>query len=165
LTSERPGKRDRLIAGARETIHRQGVEATTLADIAEASGVPLGNVYYYFKSKDELVAAAIDSYAGESRERLSWLEQQHRTSRGRLKTLVGSGRCGEPSGYRECKRGRGRSERPPAARQLRRHPGNLRRSHLVCQQQEPDAAKIGAPPLSDPVEGCERWCADLRLAG
>ena len=36
LTSERPGKRGRLIADARETIHRQGVEATTLADIAEA---------------------------------------------------------------------------------------------------------------------------------
>ena len=33
--------------------------------------MPLGNVYYYFKSKDELVAAAIDSYARESRERLS----------------------------------------------------------------------------------------------
>jgi TetR/AcrR family transcriptional repressor of nem operon len=75
VTSERPGKRDRLVAGARETIHRQGVEATTLADIAEASDVPLGNVYYYFKTKDELVAAAIDSYVQESRERLSWLER------------------------------------------------------------------------------------------
>jgi TetR/AcrR family transcriptional regulator, transcriptional repressor for nem operon len=74
-TSERPGKRDRLIAGARETIYRQGAEATTLADIAEASGVPLGNVYYYFKSKDELVAAAVDSYARESRERLSQPDQ------------------------------------------------------------------------------------------
>jgi AcrR family transcriptional regulator len=69
VTSERPGKRDRLIAGARETIYRQGIEATTIADIAEASDVPLGNVYYYFKSKDELVAAAIDSYAQDSRER------------------------------------------------------------------------------------------------
>jgi AcrR family transcriptional regulator len=88
VTSERPGKRDRLVAGARETIYRQGFEATTIADIAEASDVPLGNVYYYFKSKDELVAAAIDSYAQESRERLSWLEQQHRTPRARLKTLV-----------------------------------------------------------------------------
>ena len=88
VTSERPGKRDRLVAGARETIYRQGVEATTIADIAEASDVPVGNVYYYFKSKDELVAAAIDSYAQESRERLSWLEQQHRTPRARLKTLV-----------------------------------------------------------------------------
>lgn len=88
LTSERPGKRDRLIAGAREAIHRQGAEATTLADIAEASGVPLGNVYYYFKSKGELVAAVIDSYARESRERLSRLEQQHLTPRARLKALV-----------------------------------------------------------------------------
>jgi AcrR family transcriptional regulator len=88
LTSERPGKRDRLIAAARETIHRQGVEATTLADIAEASDVPLGNIYYYFKSKGELVAAVIDSYARESRQRLSWLEQQHLTPKARLKTLV-----------------------------------------------------------------------------
>jgi AcrR family transcriptional regulator len=64
VTSERPGKRDRLIAGARETIHRQGFEATTIADIAQASDVPVSNVYYYFKSKDELVAAAIDSYEG-----------------------------------------------------------------------------------------------------
>ena len=83
LASERPGKRDRLVAAAREAIHRQGVEATTLADIAEASGVPVGNVYYYFKSKGDLVAAVIDSYARESRERLSRLEQQHRTPRAR----------------------------------------------------------------------------------
>jgi TetR/AcrR family transcriptional repressor of nem operon len=88
VTSERPGKRDRLIIGARETIHRQGVEATTIADIADASDVPVGNVYYYFKSKDELVAAAIDSYAQESRELLSELEQRHRTPRARLKVLV-----------------------------------------------------------------------------
>jgi AcrR family transcriptional regulator len=88
VTSERPGKRDRLVAGARETIYRQGVEATTIADIAEASDVPVGNVYYDFKSKDELVAAAIDSYAQESHERLSALEQRHRTPRARLKALV-----------------------------------------------------------------------------
>ncbi len=50
--------------------------------------MPAGNVYYYFKSKEELVAAAIDSYAQESRERLSWLEQQHRSPRARLKVLV-----------------------------------------------------------------------------
>jgi TetR/AcrR family transcriptional regulator, transcriptional repressor for nem operon len=86
--SERPGKRDRLIAGARETIYRQGVEATTIADIAEAADVPVGNVYYYFKTKDELVTAAIDSYARENRELLSSIEQQHRTPRARLKMLV-----------------------------------------------------------------------------
>jgi AcrR family transcriptional regulator len=69
-------------------IYRQGVEATTLAEIAEAADVPVGNVYYYFKTKDDLVAAAIDSYAQENRDLLSSLEQQHRTPRARLKRLV-----------------------------------------------------------------------------
>ncbi len=55
-------KRDRLVAAARKTIHEQGVEKTTLADIAAAADVPVGNVYYYFKTKDELVAAVLDSY-------------------------------------------------------------------------------------------------------
>jgi hypothetical protein len=31
VTSERPGKRDRLLAGAGEAIYRQGFEATTIA--------------------------------------------------------------------------------------------------------------------------------------
>src|ERR1035438_2214366 len=88
VTSERPGKRDRLIAGAGELIYRQGVEATTIADIAEAADVPVGNVYYYFKTKDELVAATIDGYAQEDHEFLSSIEQQHRTPRARLKGLV-----------------------------------------------------------------------------
>jgi TetR/AcrR family transcriptional repressor of nem operon len=88
VTSERPGKRDRLVSGAREAIYRQGVEATTIGDIAEAADVPVGNVYYYFKSKDELVAAAIELHAQENRELLSSIEQQHRTPRARLKALV-----------------------------------------------------------------------------
>ena len=31
LTSERPGKRDRLVAGPGEAMYRQGFEATTIA--------------------------------------------------------------------------------------------------------------------------------------
>jgi len=38
--------------------------------------VPVGNVYYYFKTKDELVAATIDGYAQEDHELLSSIEQQ-----------------------------------------------------------------------------------------
>jgi AcrR family transcriptional regulator len=53
------GKRDRLVAAARELIHRQGIEKTTIADIARAADVPAGNVYYYFKTKDDLIEAAI----------------------------------------------------------------------------------------------------------
>ncbi|MFD1930900.1 MULTISPECIES: TetR/AcrR family transcriptional regulator [Nonomuraea] len=52
-------KRKRLMAAAAQVVHRQGVERTTIADIARAADVPVGNVYYYFKTKDELVAAAL----------------------------------------------------------------------------------------------------------
>jgi AcrR family transcriptional regulator len=82
-----PGKRERLVAGAREVIHQQGVEKTTIADIALAAEVPVGNVYYYYKTKDELVVAAIDSHARDVRAMLESLER-HRTPQARLKALV-----------------------------------------------------------------------------
>ncbi|MFJ7070486.1 TetR/AcrR family transcriptional regulator [Streptomyces sp. NPDC101115] len=47
---------------AADVVHRQGVERTTIADIARAAEVPVGNVYYYFKTKDELVAAALSEH-------------------------------------------------------------------------------------------------------
>lgn len=53
-------KRERLVAAAKDLIHEQGYNQTTLVDIAEASGVPLGNVYYYFKTKEDIAAAVID---------------------------------------------------------------------------------------------------------
>ena len=65
----------------------QGVEGTTIADIAEAAGVPLGNVYYYFKSKDQLVRAAIDAHEQEIRGALASLER-NRTPKARLKAFV-----------------------------------------------------------------------------
>ncbi|GLY68553.1 TetR/AcrR family transcriptional regulator [Amycolatopsis taiwanensis] len=57
-----PGKRERLAAAAAKVLHEQGVEKTTLADIAREADVPVGNVYYYFKTKNELVEAAIDTH-------------------------------------------------------------------------------------------------------
>jgi AcrR family transcriptional regulator len=87
ITQPGQGKRDRLVAGARRVIYEQGVEKTTIADIAQAAEVPVGNVYYYFKTKDELVAAAIDGYARDVLARLRLLER-HRTPQARLKALV-----------------------------------------------------------------------------
>ena len=52
-------KRERLIAAAKEMIHQQGFYKTTLADIASAADVPLGNVYYYFKTKEEIAEVVI----------------------------------------------------------------------------------------------------------
>lgn len=52
-------KRERLLKAARSLIHRQGFHRTTLADISERSGVSLGNLYYYFKTKEEILSAVV----------------------------------------------------------------------------------------------------------
>jgi TetR/AcrR family transcriptional regulator, transcriptional repressor for nem operon len=80
-------KRERLIDGARQALYAQGVETTTLADIATAADVPVGNVYYYFKTKDDLVEAVIAAHVEEINKRLAALEQ-HRTPKARLKAFV-----------------------------------------------------------------------------
>ncbi|MQY03782.1 TetR/AcrR family transcriptional regulator [Actinomadura macrotermitis] len=81
------GKRERLTAAAAEVLHRQGVERTTIADIAKAADVPVGNVYYYFKTKDELVQAALSEHAGHLARLVAELEQIP-DPRERLKALV-----------------------------------------------------------------------------
>jgi TetR/AcrR family transcriptional repressor of nem operon len=88
-TQGRPGKRERLVASATELLHRQGVQGTTLAEIADAADVPPGNVYYYFKTRDDLVHAVIDSRAEQIRGLLRSLDR--RSSPGaRLKGLTHS---------------------------------------------------------------------------
>ncbi len=52
-------KRERLVEAAKRLIHSRGFTNTTLADIAKESEVPLGNVYYYFKTKKDLAEAVL----------------------------------------------------------------------------------------------------------
>jgi len=84
------GKRERLIAAATETIYAAGVEKTTLADIAAAAGIPLGNVYYYFKTKDALVHAVVEAHMAEARTMLAAIDGAYPDPRDRLKALFGA---------------------------------------------------------------------------
>jgi AcrR family transcriptional regulator len=84
---KRNNKRERLVAAACQLFYEQGVERTTLADIAAAADVLLGNVYYYFKTKDEMVKAAVDAQVKDIEEGVAALEQ-HQTPTARLKFMV-----------------------------------------------------------------------------
>jgi len=53
-------KKARLIQAAYQLFREKSYHATTLAMIAEQAEVPLGNVYYYFKSKEALLHAVLD---------------------------------------------------------------------------------------------------------
>ncbi|WP_324192677.1 TetR/AcrR family transcriptional regulator [Nocardia transvalensis] len=98
-------KRQRLMRAAAEVIHRQGAERTTIADIARAAEVPVGNVYYYFKTKDELVTAALTEHARQLElltDQLDQLPDPRERLRGLINAWVGqrdlTARYGCPTG-------------------------------------------------------------------
>src|SRR6202030_2562558 len=68
-------KRSRLVSAAVGLAYQNGFGATSLADIAREAEVPLGNVYYYFKTKDEIGEAIVDLRLVEmSAQRQRWNE-------------------------------------------------------------------------------------------
>jgi TetR/AcrR family transcriptional regulator len=58
---ERIRERNRrlIIKAGIEIFARKGFDGTRIAEIAEASGLPKANVYYYFSSKEEIYTAII----------------------------------------------------------------------------------------------------------
>jgi len=85
--SETAGRRDKLVKAASSLIQRQGYARTTLAEIAAAGGVPLGSVYYYFKTKDE-VLVAINDRRMESLRRFLVEATESAGPRERLEALI-----------------------------------------------------------------------------
>jgi AcrR family transcriptional regulator len=67
--------RDRIVDRALGLVHAQGFERTTLAQFAEAGEVPLGNFYYYFKTKGALGETLIDRRIAEYRSRIAEWEK------------------------------------------------------------------------------------------
>jgi AcrR family transcriptional regulator len=67
--------RARLLRAAEKTTYRWGFARTALADIAKEARVPLGNVYYYFKTKDAIGEALVGLRIGRFRKLLEGLSQ------------------------------------------------------------------------------------------
>jgi AcrR family transcriptional regulator len=83
------GKRERLVGAACDLVYRRGAERMTLADIARTADVPLGNVYYYFKTKDDIFAAVVQARVDELESGFATLEHTDPSPQARLKALVG----------------------------------------------------------------------------
>lgn len=86
--ARRNDKRVRLVEAARTLFHRQGVNVTTLANIASLANVPLGNVYYYFQSKDAIIKAVIELRKKQVHDTLSAIQTQTTDPRERLVALL-----------------------------------------------------------------------------
>lgn len=68
MTAARTGRtRDAIVDAALELFRENGFERTTMRAIAERAGVSVGNAYYYFSSKDELVQGFYDQLVADHR--------------------------------------------------------------------------------------------------
>lgn len=81
--------RTRIVNSAIELFYKQGFANTSFAEIARHAGVPKGNFYFYFPSKDDILIAVIDARVAGLRESLAQFEQEFDDPRDRLKRLAG----------------------------------------------------------------------------
>ncbi len=70
-------KRQRLEDAAAQLFWSRGFAATSIADLAKQAEVPVGNVYYYFKSKRDLADAVADMFIQGSQAGLDDIETRY----------------------------------------------------------------------------------------
>src|ERR1700722_20302633 len=81
-------KRAELVRAAAGLLHEQGYQRTTFANVATRADVPLGNVYYYFKTKEALTEAVIASHEALLGVLFASWADAHEEPRIRLRCLV-----------------------------------------------------------------------------
>ncbi len=57
---DRDSKRDEIVAAARALFVADGFDATAMSRLAATAGVAPNTIYWYFKDKDDLLAAVLD---------------------------------------------------------------------------------------------------------
>lgn len=68
----RPDTRIEILKAGAALIHKNGFQSTGIQEIVQASGVPKGSFYHYFKSKEDFGLQVLDFYSGFM---LSWVHE------------------------------------------------------------------------------------------
>lgn len=79
--------RSRLRELALELFAEQGYEKTSLREIAERLGVTKAALYYYFKSKEDIVRSLVEDYVAELDDLIAWGKTQPRTAQTRAEIV------------------------------------------------------------------------------
>ena len=90
-----PGPRSRgektradIITSAQTLFYTRGYAGTSFSDIVAATDVYRGNIYHYFKSKDEILQAVIDRHLGDYGALLAQWDQECAEPKERLTRFV-----------------------------------------------------------------------------
>ncbi|HEX7971547.1 MAG TPA: TetR/AcrR family transcriptional regulator [Thiobacillus sp.] len=115
-----------IVDCARKLFYEHGYDATSFTHIVDASGLVRGNIYHYFKTKDDILRAVVERYLDDYAALLAQWERKHSTPRARLHAFVDmiAGRKTElvkygcPIGSLNTELGKERRELQRAARAL-----------------------------------------------
>ena len=80
--------RTHIVGVARKIFTRRGFRKTTMEEIAEVSQKGKSSIYYYFKSKEEILRAVVENEARELKERLDRIIQKKDSPDERLKAYM-----------------------------------------------------------------------------
>ncbi len=80
--------RQRIVEAANRLFYHKGYHNTSFTDVVQASGVPRGNIYYYFKKKEEILEAALKHRLQRIAEMLEEWNTHYRTPAERLERFL-----------------------------------------------------------------------------
>ena len=81
-------RRQQLLAAAANRFWQFGYGSTSLADIAGDADVPLGNVYYYFRTKQAIAKGVADIFVAETESMLLDISEAENDPRRRVLALI-----------------------------------------------------------------------------
>ena len=118
--------RQRIVEAANRLFYHQGYNQTSFSDVVQAADVPRGNIYYYFKTKDEILEAAINYRTERISQMLEHWNGSYRTPIERLQRFIdiltdsadAIMRYGCPMGTLNTELGKGQSELQQKAENL-----------------------------------------------
>ncbi|MDH5483618.1 MAG: TetR/AcrR family transcriptional regulator [Gammaproteobacteria bacterium] len=76
--------RQRIVEAADHLFYSRGYNQTSFSDISDETGIPRGNFYYYFKTKEDILSAVVDSRLDIFRQVLDDCEAKSSDPRQRL---------------------------------------------------------------------------------
>ena len=81
--------REALISAAAKLFWLNGYHGTSIADIAAEAAIPVGNVYYYFRTKADVALAVADGFVADTEDMLADICKADADPRKRLLQLAG----------------------------------------------------------------------------
>ncbi|VAW79007.1 hypothetical protein MNBD_GAMMA15-1534 [hydrothermal vent metagenome] len=88
MVTQRGKTRDNIVEAAAALFYQRGYAQTSFSDIVENTGIQRGNIYHYFKTKDDILDAVIEQRATEYKAGLLAWDAAIPNPRDRLRNFV-----------------------------------------------------------------------------